>query len=160
MVWPLKKGRVREWPLFPFSVVRLLRMAAREIRASPPASQDSSGSGRIKLLNSEDPSACLKFCANTSHLATFPDFPRPPPAGLSNCPPGRGARLWVSRQPKENTVGHPPATVTLVNRRGKAYARALRRIGQCLFPLFFSPAMSAGIFELWGISRSFVVAAN
>ena len=43
---------------------------------------------------------------------------------------------------------------------GKVYARAPRRIRRRFIPLFATPAMSSGIFELWCTSRSRTVAVN
>ena len=134
-------------------VDEVLGIPAREIRARPPASQDSPDTGHLELLNLEDLVTNSAFFADTLHPVIFPNFPHPPSASPFDCSSKSGGWLWISRQIRGNLVAPSWANVGLVNRLGRPYAAVLRRGGRCPLPLFLTPTTSDGISELGGISR-------
>ena len=46
------------------------------------------------------------------------------------------------------------ADATFVNKLGRAYAKVLRRLGRCIYPLNLNPSPAVENFELWGILRN------
>ena len=77
-------------------VGEVLGIAARNIRAPPPASRDSSDTDRPEMLHSGSPSTYRTFFADTLHFA-FSGFPPRPLS--SNCSSKRGLWSRAARRP-------------------------------------------------------------
>ena len=76
----------------------VLGFAARNFRASPPASRDASGAGRLQLPDLEGAAAHLKFCPDTvippSVCQPFELFVETRRAAL--CLPGKSAKIRLT----------------------------------------------------------------
>ena len=138
----------------------VLGLLDRNIRSSPPGTRNSPGPGRLRMSGMEGPGAFLRFSADASYLAVFPDSPRPQFASVFYCSSKGGVWLWVSRWIKGNPVDPSWANASLINQMGKAYSKVCRRIARRCFPLYSTSSMSAELLGLWSVSRSHTAAVN
>ena len=138
----------------------VMSLINRNLHLSPPASQQSSATDRSQFMNLDDPAAYTQFFAPTLRFPIFPNFPRRPSASSPNRNSKRGAWLWISRRAPEYLTDPSWANATLGNTLGHAYAKVLRRVGRCICPLYLTPPVVAGNFELWGIPRTRTVSLN
>ena len=84
----------------------------QNLRASLPASQDSSVTDRLELLNLEDSVMYLKFSTDAMYFAILPNFPRPPSATPCNRSSKRGDCFRVPRQIRGNLADPSWANAT------------------------------------------------
>ena len=123
-------------------------MGSGRVQSPPPASQHSSQSGRLTMLNLEDPADYAQF-SRRPQCASFIDrdaqvSPTVPKIGITALgdasSPGKFDRPAV-------------ASPSLVTNVGKVSGHVPHRIGWRGCPLYLTPSMSAELYELWGIFR-------
>ena len=136
-----------------------LGIANRNLHAPPPASQESLATDRLKVLNLDGPSTCLKFFSDTLNFAIPPSSPpslgKPPQLQLEargvalDLPAGSGKYGWF---PLGKRDSGPPL--------GNALAKTLFCTGWCIYPSFWTQSMAAENFELRGTLRTRMLARN